>query len=356
MFDWSYGNRLFEQKKEKSEIEEKGMQDFWYKIIVRIRIAEGGFRSRFLSDINIKKVLFFVFVGMFLTGSVLLGANLYTTQQDKEKLDRQLQDLAQLKSEALQSAIEDQKAKPKNEKSIADTVSDIAKKNSEDKKEATTVTQSEPQEVYAKNGMLAEYAPLYEKNTDMIGWLSVEGTVIDYPVMQTPKDEEFYLRKDFYKKDNENGSLIMDTDAVVGKGNEKKGYEEGQKPSSNLIIHGHTMKTGAMFGTLERYKQETYGKEHKIIRFDSLYEKREYELIAMFYSKVYKDNEKVFKYYKFFHADTPGEFDNWYTNIKKLSIYDTGVTAEFGDEFITLSCCAYPSEDKRFVVIGKRIK
>lgn len=87
-----------------------------------------------------------------------------------------------------------------------------------------------------------------------------------------------------------------------------------------------------------------------------MYEKREYELISVFYSQIYYKHQDVFKYYKFFQANTQEEFDNWYNNIKSMSIYDTGVTAQFGDEFITLSCCAYHVEDGRFVVVGKRIK
>jgi len=104
------------------------------------------------------------------------------------------------------------------------------------------------------------------------------------------------------------------------------------------------------------YKDETYGREHNIIRFDSLYEEREYELIAVFYSQVFYKSDEVFKYYNFFEADTQAEFDDWYDNIKSMSLYDTGTEAEFGDEFITLSCCAYHVEDGRFVVVGRRVK
>ena len=116
------------------------------------------------------------------------------------------------------------------------------------------------------------------------------------------------------------------------------------------------MKSGQMFGNLKLYADSAYGMEHSVICFDSLYEKREYELLAVFYSKVYNKKDDVFKYYKFFQADTQEEFDDWYGNIKKLSLYDTGVTAEFGDEFITLSCCSYHTEDGRFAVVGKRVK
>lgn len=204
--------------------------------------------------------------------------------------------------------------------------------------------------------ILPKYQSLYGQNADMIGWLRIEDTVIDYPVMQTMEDEDYYLDYDFNKEENMNGCLIMDTDSIVGTGTSTYQYRDGSKPSTNLIIHGHTMKSGLMFGGLKQYADEDYGKTHSIICFDSLYEQREYELIAVFYSQVYMSTDTDFKYYQFFQADTQAEFDNWYDNIKAMSLYDTGVTAEYGDEFITLSCCSYQVEDGRFVVVGKRIK
>lgn len=204
--------------------------------------------------------------------------------------------------------------------------------------------------------ILPQYVSLYNQNSDMIGWLKIDDTLIDYPVMQTMEDEEYYLYRGFDKAENNCGCLIMDTDSSVGVGNLEEGYALGDIPSTNLIIHGHTMKTGEMFGDLQLYKSEDYGKEHSIIKFDSLYEQREYKLISVFYSKVYYEDEDVFKYYKFFNANSIEEFDDWYRNIKSLSLYDTGVEATFGDEFITLSCCSYQEENGRFVVIGKRLK
>lgn len=204
--------------------------------------------------------------------------------------------------------------------------------------------------------ILKIYQTLHEMNPDMAGWLSIEGTSMDYPVMQTIENEEYYLKRDFYGKYNKNGSLIMDTDSQVGTGKASNGYAGGAAPSTNLIIHGHTIRTGDMFGSLKKYENETYGKEHNIICFDSLYEQREYELISVFYSQVYYQSDEVFKFYNFFQADTQEEFDDWYRNIKELSLYDTGVTAQFGDEFITLSTCSYHVEDGRFVIVGKRRK
>lgn len=225
-----------------------------------------------------------------------------------------------------------------------------------------TDEETEPEEIQTESetmkppDILAEYQPIYEQNHDLIGWLSIKNTVIDYPVMQTPEDEKKYLYLDFYGNENKNGCLIMDTDSIVGSGTAAQNYLNGTAPSTNLIIHGHTMRSGQMFGDLDLFKDEEYGKEHTLICFDSLYEHREYELLAVFYSQVYYVQDDVFKYYNFFQADTLEEFNDWYDNIIKMSLYETGMTAEFGDEFITLSCCSYHVEDGRFVVVGKRVK
>lgn len=208
----------------------------------------------------------------------------------------------------------------------------------------------------AKAEKLEKYAALYAENQDIVGWLTISGTVIDYPVMQTPEDEGYYLSHDFTKTENKNGCLVLDADSRVGNGTADMQYTDGDCPSSNLLVHGHTTKTGEMFGDLKLYAEEVYGKAHNIICFDSLYEERRYELIAVFYSQVYREKDEVFKYYNFFEAETQAEFDDWYNNIKALSLYDTGVTAKPGDEFITLSCCAYHVENGRFVVVGKRVE
>lgn len=211
---------------------------------------------------------------------------------------------------------------------------------------------------------LPVYSELHEKNPDMAGWLRIEGMVIDYPVMLTPEDENYYLGRDFNGDENVNGSLILDTDCNVGTGLRADNYmyidENGDvvsdPPSDNIIIHGHTMKNGNMFGDLDLYKDEAFGKEHRIMEFDTLYEKRKYDLISVFYTQVYYDNQDEFKYYQFFNAENQEEFLDWYKNIKQMSLYDTGVTASFRDEFLTLSCCSYQVEDGRFVVVGKRIE
>lgn len=188
------------------------------------------------------------------------------------------------------------------------------------------------------------YESAFLSNSDMKAWLQVPGTEIDYPVMWTPEDENCYLYKDFEGKKNNNGCLILDTDSCL------------DPLTTNLIIHGHNMKSGAMFGNLTDYEDEDYYQEHPRIILYTEQCQRNYEIIAVFRSQVYKKTDTVFKFYKFFQADTQEEFDDFYNNIKKLSLYDTGVTASFGDRFITLSTCVYHVTNGRFVVVAKEVE
>ena len=188
------------------------------------------------------------------------------------------------------------------------------------------------------------YRDSFLANSDMAAWLQIPDTNIDYPVMWTPRDEEYYLRRGFDGSDNKNGCLILDTDSCL------------DPLTTNLIIHGHNMKSGTMFGHLSDYADEAFYQEHKSIILYTEKCRRNYEVIAVFRSQVYKKTDEVFKFYKFFQADTPEEFDDFYQNIKKLSLYDTGVEAEFGDNFITLSTCSYHVNQGRFVVVAKEVE
>lgn len=185
------------------------------------------------------------------------------------------------------------------------------------------------------------YQDSFLANEDMAAWLVVPDTRIDYPVMWTPRDENYYLRRNFEGKDDQNGCLILDTDSRV------------DPMTTNLIIHGHNMKSGAMFGDLEKYKDESYFQEHREMLLHTEEGLHTYEVIAVFRSQVYKKTDQVFKFYQFFQADTQEEFDDFYNNIMELSLYDTGVTAEYGDRFLTLSTCSYHVDRGRFVVVAR---
>lgn len=194
-----------------------------------------------------------------------------------------------------------------------------------------------PQSEPVENPYLASFLA----NEDMAGWLQIPDTEIDYPIMWTPEDENYYLYRGFDKKQNQNGCLILDTDSCL------------EPLTTNLIIHGHNMKSGAMFGKLKDYENPEYFEAHRQIILYTPQCRRNYEVLAVFRSQVYKKTDTQFKFYKFFQADTQEEFDDFYNNIKELSLYDTGVTASFGDHFITLSTCAYHTDHGRFVVVAR---
>lgn len=190
--------------------------------------------------------------------------------------------------------------------------------------------------------ILDEYKTLYEKNKKLIGWIKIDDTIIDYPVMQTTNNE-YYLDHNFNQETDKNGSIFLDADCSI--------YPR----STNLILYGHHMKSGKMFGGLQKYAKESYGKEHPIIQFDTIYEKGSYQVMYVFQSQVYNENDVVFKYYQFIDANSEGEFNSYMREMAALSLYDTGITAEYGDSLITLSTCDNSKQDGRFVVVAKRI-
>ncbi len=191
--------------------------------------------------------------------------------------------------------------------------------------------------------VLEEYKNLLNKNKKLIGWVEIDDTNISYPVMQTINNE-YYLDHNLNQEYDKNGSIFMDKDCDV------------LKPSTNFILYGHHMKSGLMFGKLDLYSSEEYYKKHKIIKFDTIYEKGTYEVMYVFRTKIYNEEDIVFKYYQFIDALSEQEFDSYMQEMAEMSFYDTGVTAQYGDQLLTLSTCDYYVNDGRFVVVAKKIE
>ena len=189
--------------------------------------------------------------------------------------------------------------------------------------------------------ILAKYETLYNKNKKLIGWLKIADTNIDYPVMQT-SNNEYYLDHNFDQEYDKNGSLFLDKDCNAA------------FPNTNMIIYGHHMKSGKMFGNLNYYAKESYYKEHPRIQFDTIYEEGIYDIMYVFRSRIYNEDEVVFKYYQFLDVNSADEFYSAMDEMARMSLYDTGVTAEYGDKLITLSTCDNSEEDGRFVVVAKK--
>lgn len=189
--------------------------------------------------------------------------------------------------------------------------------------------------------MLADMAELYEENPEVIGWIWIDDTKLNYPVMHTPEEPEKYLHLSFEKTYSVGGVPFLDADCSL------------DPESDNLIIYGHNMTNGTQFRTLMSYDQKTYWEAHPNIYFSTLYEERTYEIIACFYDRVYYKYEDVFKFYQFVDAEDEESFNEAITYYKENALYDTGVTASYGDSLLTLVTCAYHVDNGRFVVVAR---
>ena len=190
---------------------------------------------------------------------------------------------------------------------------------------------------------LSDYQDLYLQNNDMVGWIKIEDTKINYPVMQSKDNPNFYLRHGFDKSYTVYGCPYVQENCDV------------DAPSDNLVIYGHHMNDKSMFAGLMKYADKSFWEKHKTIQFDTLTEKGKYEVVAAFKTEVYTNSPNSFRYYDFVNADTADDFNAYIAKCKELAIYDTGVNAEYGDKLITLSTCEYSRNNGRMVVVAKKV-
>lgn len=195
-----------------------------------------------------------------------------------------------------------------------------------------------------KTEKMLQLEELQKENNEIIGWLEIEDTNINLPVCQTT-DNDYYIKHNYKKENSKDGSIFLD-----------KSYN-WDIPSSNLLLYGHNNKNGTMFQDLLKYSKEDFYNNHKEIKFTTNKDDSVYEIMSVFYSRVYYKSEKdVFRYYYFINAENEEEYNDFVNNCKKSSIYDTGVMASYGDQLLTLSTCEYSQKDGRFVVVAKKIK
>lgn len=199
---------------------------------------------------------------------------------------------------------------------------------------ATTTVPTEPREI------LPRFLELSQKNPDLAGWLTIPGTRIDYPVMYSPDEPERYLHANFDVDYSFAGLPFLDAACDT--------------ESGNRIIYAHNMLDGSMFRTLLKYQQKDFWQRNPVISFSTLYEEQEYEVVAAFYDKVYKKTDTNFKFYQFYDTSDQSRFDEAMAYYREHALYDTGVTAQCGNELITLVTCAYQTENGRFVVVGRK--
>lgn len=187
--------------------------------------------------------------------------------------------------------------------------------------------------------VLREYAALYERNPDLVGWIQIEGTQINYPVMKS-KVKDYYLRRGFDKKRANHGSIYVWEEADVF------------APSDNVTLFGHRMNDGTMFYDLLGYAEYAFWQTHPVFSFDTLEGRYEYEIFAAF--RTSGTGEEGVAYHTFVNASDAAEFDAFVAVCKAQSFYDTGITPQYGDKLVTLSTCDYVLKNGRMVIIGRR--
>ena len=267
--------------------------------------------------IILKKTLYRITLILLILIFLLSGYHLFTYFYEGKKSENRYDELAAMVDQA-RPAETTQPEEPE----------DTAPAGTEPDAEAVTEPEIE---------ILPEYEALLEYNPDLVGWISIEKTKIDYPVVQTPNQPEYYLHRDFDGDANDRGCLFVDAGCDV-------------TDSDNVIIYGHHMSDGSMFASLINYDNEYYWQSHPEIRFDTLTEHRTYEVFAVF--RTTATVGQGFPYHRFIDAEDEEAFDEFVAKCKELSPIDSGITPEYGDKLICLSTCEYSRENGRYVVMG----
>ena len=181
---------------------------------------------------------------------------------------------------------------------------------------------------------------IYEENKDIVGWLKIDNTTINYPIMQNINDPNYYLRRDFYKNYSSYGTPYMAKQCNLN--------------SDNIVIYGHHMKNNKMFGELEKYKSKDFYNNHKIITFTTLEKEYSYEIFAVFKTTVYTKN--TFRYYENINFENKKMYNDFINICKDKSLYQTGIEIKDKEKLITLSTCEYSNKNSRLVIVARKIK
>lgn len=199
--------------------------------------------------------------------------------------------------------------------------------------------------------ILERYKALYETNGEMIGWIEIPGTQANGPVVQSPpENREKYLRLDFFGKSSNSGTFFLDSNCDL-------------ENSDNLIIHGHRMNNGTMFGELNKYRDEAFWREHPTFSFDTLYKKQTWEVVAACNMKLPMINidkspeEQEYNYTVFVNAANEDEYKAYVNFVREHMIFETGIIPQYGeDRLITLSTCKKGDYSSRFIVVARLLK
>lgn len=204
-------------------------------------------------------------------------------------------------------------------------------------------TSSTVSSVPEKSEILAKFTALYEQNNDLVGWIKIDDTPIDFAVVQTDNNDD-YLRTDFDGNANRNGTIFVDWHCSIN-------------PQGHVtVIYGHNMKReSAMFTSLRNYKKLSYYKEHPVIEFDTIYEENKYLIFGVVLMDASPENpENEFQLYAGFRDDV--SYDEYIASIRSHSYLDIPVEANSSDNIIALVTCSYDFDDARYVVFARQLR
>ncbi len=217
--------------------------------------------------------------------------------------------------------------------------------------EATT-TEPEPE---PEPEMLEKYIEYYEQNNDFVGWICIPTLTdssgdpyIDYPVVQADDNSE-YLELSFEREKSSAGCIYADYKVPI----------TATTHADNITLYGHSMANGTFFRHLLDYKDGVSTVQNNyVINFDTLWEENQYVIVACFLIGIYEwqDSEPLFEYYKCRTFDTEEDYNYFYENIMLRTYYNSNIECEYGDEFLTLSTCAYDFDDSRWVVVARKVR
>ena len=207
--------------------------------------------------------------------------------------------------------------------------------------------------------VLPKWRELHQQNNHMVGWLKLEGTIVDYPVVQYLESEfdgnSFYLKHDFNKKPSTAGALFADWHTPI----------TGLRRPDNTVIYGHNMfSTGTKFSHLVNYYAPRYGLDayldNPVIEFSTVYddERSTYKIFAGMYVNTLAEHGYVFNYFQRRYFAAKDDFYDFVYNVMDRSVFYTEVDVEYGDQFLTLSTCYWPlgNQSDRFVLLARRVR
>lgn len=222
----------------------------------------------------------------------------------------------------------------------------VSKTNEYNKVASEFETYKTEEKIKNGEGILLDFENLINQNRDIKGWLKINNTKVNYPVYQC-NDNDFYINHDMNKKTSRYGALFIDAENRIGV----------LENSKNLIIYGHSMRDGAMFGELKKYLNYDFYKENPTFEFTSLYREGKYKVFSVFVTNTLPehDNGEVFNYRQSNFANEE-EFKVFIEELRKRSVINTDVDVTYDDEIITLSTCAYDFDEARLVVVARRVR